>query len=93
VKDYPKLWLATGFAIPLMAACGGSNDGSQGTPPPAVSTPAPKLVASDPNQACQKLASDFRLQGTTVDAATYLTAGFTPPGATPRSPSRSAGSS
>ncbi|WP_084150746.1 tannase/feruloyl esterase family alpha/beta hydrolase [Azohydromonas australica] len=70
-------WLAAGIALPLMAACGGSGD-------PEVPAPTPKLVASNPEQACQKLASSFQLQGTTVDAATYVAAGFVPPGsATP----------
>jgi feruloyl esterase len=41
---------------------------------------APRLVEASAAQACQALAKDLRLEGSAVDAAAYLSAGFVPPG-------------
>lgn len=59
-----------GAAVLLLASCGGSE----------TSGPAPRVVETNPEQACQTLATAFKLEGTTVDAATYVATGFTPPG-------------
>lgn len=69
-----RLWLVAGVAIPILSACGGNDD--------AQAAPAPRLVETNADQACQKLATSFQLQGTTVDAATYVAAGFVAPGST-----------
>lgn len=53
----------------LLASCGGS-----------ASLQAPRLVETNAAQACQALAKDLRLEGSAVNAAAYLPAGFVPPG-------------
>lgn len=59
----------------LLSACGSDGDSEVPAPPPA------PLAASQPDQACQRLVTAQVPQGTTVDAASYVDAGFTPPGA------------
>jgi feruloyl esterase len=65
----PARCLVAGAAALLLASCGGS-----------ASLQAPRLVEASAAQACQALAKDLRLEGSAVDAAAYLSAGFVPPG-------------
>jgi hypothetical protein len=77
MNKFHRLCLVTGIAASFIAACGGGGDAASAPPPP-------KLAAANPDQACQQLATAFQLEGTSVDAATYVAAGFVPPGsATP----------
>lgn len=66
--------LLTGIAALLVSACGGIGVSAEGS-----STP---LVASDPKSACEGLVTSAKLDGHTLDAATYVDAGFKPPGLT-----------
>lgn len=66
--------LLTGIAALLVSACGGIGVSAEGSSPP--------LVASDPKSACEGLVTSAKLDGHTLDAATYVAEGFKPPGLT-----------
>jgi feruloyl esterase len=63
-------------ATAVLTACGGGDDSSSmggGDNPPS-------LASTDPQAACQALASTAKVAGTTIDAATYAAAGAVLPG-------------
>ena len=68
MKMKPWLWAFLGLAISISGCQMAGRTSNQ-----------PAGIAQDPNAACQRVAKAFQHPGTTVDAATYVAAGFVPP--------------
>ena len=73
MKKNTYVWLVVSMVAPILSACGDGGDKN---------TASTRLVATDPAKACQNISTAFKMDATTVNAATYVAAGFRPPGST-----------
>jgi len=80
----PSHRVIVGATVSLLAACGGAESlVDEDTKSRSLALLASNSQAvKDAAQQCQALVASLALDGTTVDAATHVAAGFTPPGST-----------